>query len=46
MFEILDGGFNDIEIIITDPQDKVIHEGDKETSGKYTFSANTAGVYK
>lgn len=46
MFEIVDGGFNDIEIKITDPENKVLHEGDKETSGKYTFGASVAGVYK
>jgi len=45
MFEIVEGGFNDIEIKINDPEGKVIHEGDKETSGKYTFSANIAGTY-
>lgn len=45
MFEIVDGGFNDIEIKITDPEGKVIHEADKETSGKYTFAANNDGVY-
>lgn len=45
MFETVDGGFNDIELKITDPEGKIIHDGDKETSGKYTFGANTAGVY-
>lgn len=42
----MDGGFNDIEIKITDPQGNVVHEGEKESSGKYTFSANYAGAYK
>lgn len=45
MFEIVEGGFYDIEIKINDPEGKVIHDGDKESSGKYTFSANTAGSY-
>ena len=45
MFEIVDGGFNDIEIQITDPESKVIHEADRETSGKYTFGASIPGVY-
>lgn len=36
MFEVIDGGFHDIELRITDPEGKVIHEGE-EKSGKYTF---------
>lgn len=38
MFEVIDGGFNDIELRITDPEGKVIHEGE-EKSGKYTFGS-------
>lgn len=45
MFEVVDGGFNDIELKITDPTNNIIHEQEKETSGKYTFGSNTAGVY-
>jgi len=45
MFETVEGGFNDIDIKISDPEGKVIHEGEKESSGKYTFSANIAGAY-
>lgn len=36
MFEVIDGGFNDIELLITDPEGKVIHEGE-EKSGRFTF---------
>lgn len=45
MFEIVDGGFNDIDIKITDPQGKVIHEAERESSGKYTFGASSGGAY-
>jgi len=45
MFEIVDGGFNDIDIKITDPQGKIIHEAERESSGKYTFGASSAGAY-
>lgn len=45
MFEIVDGGFNDIDIKISDPDGKVIHEAERESSGKYTFGASTAGAY-
>lgn len=38
MFEVIDGGFNDIELRITDNEGKVIHE-DVEKSGKYTFGS-------
>lgn len=45
MFEIVDGGFNDIDIKISDPDGKVIHEAERESSGKYTFGASSAGAY-
>lgn len=38
MFEVIDGGFHDIELRITDSEGKVIHEAE-EKSGKYTFGS-------
>ncbi|KAK3913983.1 Transmembrane emp24 domain-containing protein [Frankliniella fusca] len=45
MFEIAEGGFLDIDVKIVGPEGKVIHQGERETSGKYTFAAHTSGVY-
>lgn len=45
MFEIAEGGFLDIDVKIIGPDGKVIHQGERETSGKYTFAAHTSGVY-
>lgn len=45
MFEIAEGGFLDIDVKIIGPEGKVIHQGERETSGKYTFAAHTSGVY-
>lgn len=45
MFEIAEGGFLDIDVHITDPEGTVIYQGERETSGKYTFSAQKTGVY-
>jgi hypothetical protein len=45
MFETIDGGFLDIDVKITAPDGKVIYQGERESSGKYTFAAKDAGVY-
>lgn len=44
-FEVIDGGFYDIDVKITGPDQKVIHTEDRASSGKYTFAAHTDGVY-
>lgn len=44
-FEVIDGGFYDVDIKITGPDQHVMHESEKESSGKYTFVAPSKGVY-
>ncbi|XP_046964137.1 transmembrane emp24 domain-containing protein 2 [Vanessa cardui] len=44
-FEIAEGGFLDIDVKITGPDGNVIHSGQRESSGIYTFSAATSGRY-
>lgn len=41
IFEVLDGGFNDIELKIMDQANQVIHEA-LEKSGRYTFGSGDA----
>lgn len=44
-FEIAEGGFLDIDVRILDPKGSPIYQGERETSGKYTFAAHTPGTY-
>ncbi|XP_026501391.1 transmembrane emp24 domain-containing protein 2 [Vanessa tameamea] len=44
-FEIAEGGFLDIDVKITGPDGNIIHSGQRESSGIYTFSAATSGRY-
>lgn len=44
-FEIVDGGFSDIDVTFFGPNNRLIHHSEQEESGKYTFNADDAGEY-
>lgn len=45
IFEVAEGGFLDIDVTITGPDQKVIYSGERETNGKYAFAAYMDGTY-
>lgn len=44
-FEVAEGGFLDIDVTITGPDQKVIHHEERASNGKYTFAAHMDGDY-
>jgi len=46
MFEVAEGGFLDIDVRIEGPDGKIVHSGERESNGKYTFAAHMDGKYK
>lgn len=46
VFEVMEGGFLDIDVTIYDPQNAIIHQEPRASSGKYTIEANQNGAYK
>lgn len=45
-FEVVEGGFLDIDINIYAPDGETIHNGERESNGRYTFPAAKDGLYK
>eukprot|EP01125_Pyxidicula_operculata_P003357 TRINITY_DN13_c0_g2_i1.p1 TRINITY_DN13_c0_g2~~TRINITY_DN13_c0_g2_i1.p1 ORF type:complete len:207 (+),score=47.04 TRINITY_DN13_c0_g2_i1:33-653(+) len=45
MFQVIAGGFLDIDVRISGPDGRVIYAGARETDGRYSFTAHVSGSY-
>merc|ERR1719186_842146 len=45
MFEVAEGGFLDIDVKIQSPKGQILHQVDRESSGKFSFAARDEGVH-
>ena len=45
-FEVVEGGFYDIDVEIRDPQNVILHQDERSSNGKFTIEANLDGPYK
>lgn len=45
-FEVIEGGFYDIDVVIKDPANVILHQDEKSSNGKYTIEANLEGPYQ
>jgi len=45
MFEVAEGGFLDIDVTIKSPRGQILHQVDRESSGKFSFAARDEGIH-
>lgn len=45
-FQVASGGFLDVDVTIYGPSNNVIHQVERESEGKFTFTAEKKGFYK
>lgn len=45
-YEVIEGGFYDIDVVVRDPNNVILHSEDKSSSGKVTIETNMEGNYE
>jgi len=45
-FEVIEGGFYDIDVEIKDPNNVILHQDERSSNGKFTIEANLDGPYQ
>lgn len=44
-FQVVEGGFLDVDVTVNGPDGKVLYSGTRETSGKFAFNAHQVSVH-
>ena len=45
-YEVIEGGFYDVDVEIKDPSNVILHQDERSTDGKFTLEANIEGAYQ
>ncbi|KAG2393047.1 hypothetical protein C9374_009624 [Naegleria lovaniensis] len=45
-FQVIKGGFLDVDLVVFDPDGEILHQQERESEGKFSVNAEKRGIYK